>query len=151
MTEAENADRRAVAALQSQIDRLTSAACCLRDARAEANALAADSELGARIADLRRAVGEQRSIVNGLEVTGFLRELNAILRENRRQADVDRMACERAALVGELQELDAAILRAVRDHGDVTERLRTVCKEAAVLGDLLSSAVRDGQQPDDNA
>lgn len=143
MTETEKAEQRVVAMLQSQIDRLTKATCCLRDPCAEANTLIADSELGREIVALRQSIGEQWSIINDFKVTKFLCQLDEVLRENTQNAKVDRMACEREALINELEELDAAILRVTRNHADVKERLKNYGEEATVLEDLLSSAHDD--------
>lgn len=146
MTETEKSEQRVVIMLQSQIDRLKKATCCLRDSSAEVNTLIADSEVGCEIVALRQSIGEQWSIINDFKVTKFLCQLDKVLRKNSQKAKIDRMASERAALINELEELDAAILRVTRNYADVKKRLKNFNKEVTVLEDLLSSAHHDQEK-----
>jgi len=146
MTDAEQTKKNAVGAVNSQIDRMKKALDRCKDREADIDVRFANSAVGREIGVLRRVVREQRSMIDSFRRADYIGELESALENNRQNEKLKRMRRKRNALVDELDEINKATTKALRDQKEFARLLDGLNVERPVLEDLIRSTYEDNNR-----
>lgn len=84
-------------------------------------------------------IKKQTLIFANLKATNFVNEFQSVLKKNSQNEKVNKIICERNALIAELKNLDDDLLLANQKKKDILQKLNEMIKESIVLDDLLRS------------
>ncbi|XP_025408892.1 uncharacterized protein LOC112682494 [Sipha flava] len=132
--------------VQSQTDRLNKSLYCFREPETEALANFGNSIIGHEIEELRRCTKEQQSIIDAIDVTGYVNELEKI-REQKKQAEsIENLIFEQNLLNNELVELNKELIKSYRSQKELSQQLTNLKMERYVLNHLIKSTIENNDK-----
>lgn len=132
--------------VQSQTDRLNKSLYCFRQPETEALANFGNSTIGQEIEELHRCTKDQQSIIDAIDVTGYVNELKEISEQKKRAESIEHLIFERNLLNNELVELNKSLSKSYGSRKELSQQLTNIKMERFVLNHLMKSATEDNDK-----